>query len=57
MFQERVFFESVAAMQALCRLTGNLECKIEEIEKLSKKLTYMAKLRQLRSTLSLGMAL
>ncbi|MFH4977534.1 hypothetical protein AB6A40_004243 [Gnathostoma spinigerum] len=34
----RIFYETVAAATELCRLTGNLEHKIEAVEKLSNKL-------------------
>ncbi|OZC05777.1 NDT80/PhoG like DNA-binding family protein [Onchocerca flexuosa] len=34
----RIFYETVAAATELCRLTGNLEHKIEAVEKLSHKL-------------------
>lgn len=55
----RLFYESAAAVKELCRLTGNLEYKIEEVERISKKLSKISKLRRLdstRSTMSLGSA-
>ncbi|KFD58313.1 hypothetical protein M514_00539 [Trichuris suis] len=51
----RIFYESAAAVKELCRLTGNLEYKIEEVEKISKKLSKINKLKRfdsLRSSLS-----
>ncbi|VDK49659.1 unnamed protein product [Anisakis simplex] len=41
----RIFYETVAAATELCRLTGNLEHKIEAVEKLSNKLAKLHKRR------------
>ncbi|KRX47052.1 Myelin regulatory factor, partial [Trichinella murrelli] len=51
----RIFYESAAAVKELCRLTGNLEYKIDEVEKISKKLSKLNKLKRfdsMRSSLS-----
>lgn len=45
----RIFYESAAAVKELCRLTGNLEYKVEEVEKISKKLSKLSHLRRLDS--------
>lgn len=47
----RIFYETVAAATELCRLTGNLEHKIEAVEKLSNKL---AKLHRRRHNKDIG---
>ena len=39
----RIFYDTVAAAQELYRLTGNLECKIDQVEKISAKLARFAK--------------
>uniref|UniRef100_A0A7E4VYG4 Peptidase S74 domain-containing protein n=1 Tax=Panagrellus redivivus TaxID=6233 RepID=A0A7E4VYG4_PANRE len=39
----RIFYETVAAAQELYRLTGNLECKIDQVEKISAKLARFSK--------------
>jgi len=38
----RIFYDTVAAAQELYRLTGNLECKIDQVEKISAKLARFA---------------
>lgn len=49
----RIFYDTVAAAQELYRLTGNLECKIGEVEKISQKLArYAQKRKQLGSMAS-----
>uniref|UniRef100_A0A1I8BDD2 Peptidase S74 domain-containing protein n=1 Tax=Meloidogyne hapla TaxID=6305 RepID=A0A1I8BDD2_MELHA len=49
----RIFYDTVAAAQELYRLTGNLECKIGQVEKISHKLAqYARKRRQLGSMAS-----
>jgi hypothetical protein len=42
----RVFYETVAAAQELCRLTGNLECKISQVEQISQKLARITQKRK-----------
>uniref|UniRef100_A0A915IS97 Peptidase S74 domain-containing protein n=1 Tax=Romanomermis culicivorax TaxID=13658 RepID=A0A915IS97_ROMCU len=46
----RIFYESVAAVKELCQLTGNLECKIGEVEKISKKLSKLSRFDSMRSS-------
>jgi hypothetical protein len=41
--ENRIFMETVAAAQELYRVTGTLECKIGQVEKLSAKLAKFAK--------------
>uniref|UniRef100_A0A914UTB5 Peptidase S74 domain-containing protein n=1 Tax=Plectus sambesii TaxID=2011161 RepID=A0A914UTB5_9BILA len=45
----RIFYDTVAAAKELSRLTGNLECKIDEVEKISQKLARLARLKKLGS--------
>lgn len=47
--ENRIFFESAAAVKELCRLTGNLEYKIDEVEKIASKCKRLAKLRRFDS--------
>ncbi|KAH7693476.1 CBR-PQN-47 protein, partial [Aphelenchoides avenae] len=42
----RIFYDTVAAAQELYRLTGNLECKIDQVEKISAKLARFAQKRR-----------
>lgn len=42
----RIFYDTVAAAQELYRLTGNLECKIDQVEKISHKLARFAQKRK-----------
>uniref|UniRef100_G3UG08 Myelin regulatory factor n=1 Tax=Loxodonta africana TaxID=9785 RepID=G3UG08_LOXAF len=49
--QERIFMENVGAVKELCKLTDNLETRIDELERWSHKL---AKLRRLDSVKSSG---
>uniref|UniRef100_A0A915EDB8 Peptidase S74 domain-containing protein n=1 Tax=Ditylenchus dipsaci TaxID=166011 RepID=A0A915EDB8_9BILA len=42
----RIFYDTVAAAQELYRLTGNLECKIDQVEKISQKLARFAQKRK-----------
>ncbi|XP_064144010.1 myelin regulatory factor isoform X3 [Loxodonta africana] len=49
--KERIFMENVGAVKELCKLTDNLETRIDELERWSHKL---AKLRRLDSVKSSG---
>lgn len=42
----RIFYDTVAAAQELYRLTGNLECKIDQVERISQKLARFAQKRK-----------
>lgn len=48
----RIFYDTVAAAQELYRLTGNLECKIDQVEKISAKLARFAKNKKMGSMAS-----
>lgn len=46
-FQDQIFMENVGAVKQLCKLTNNLEERIEELEIWNKKL---ARLKRLSSS-------
>jgi hypothetical protein len=48
----RIFYDTVAAAQELYRLTGNLECKIDQVEKISAKLARFAQKRKQMGSMS-----
>ena len=50
--QERVFMENVGAVKELCKLTDNLEVRIDELEKMNKKLSKLKRYDSLKSTVS-----
>lgn len=50
----RVFYDTVAAAQELYRLTGNLESKIGQVEKISHKLAIYAKKRRQLGSMASG---
>ncbi|KAI6233671.1 Myelin regulatory factor [Aphelenchoides fujianensis] len=53
----RIFYDTVAAAQELYRLTGNLECKIDQVEKISAKLArYAQKKKQLGGSMASGLS-
>lgn len=53
----RIFYDTVAAAQELYRLTGNLECKIDQVERISEKLArYAQKRKQLGASMASGLS-
>ncbi|KAK3102622.1 hypothetical protein FSP39_012737 [Pinctada imbricata] len=50
--KERVFMENVGAVKELCKLTDNLEVRIDELEKMNKKLAKLKRYDSLKSTVS-----
>ncbi|KAI6200849.1 Myelin regulatory factor [Aphelenchoides besseyi] len=52
----RVFYDTVAAAQELFRLTGNLECKIDQVEKISAKLARHAQKRKQMGSMASGLS-
>lgn len=52
--QERIFMENVGAVKELCKLTDNLETRIDELERWSHKLAKLRRLDSLKSTGSSG---
>ncbi|MBZ3875966.1 Myelin regulatory factor [Sciurus carolinensis] len=52
--KERIFMENVGAVKELCKLTDNLETRIDELERWSHKLATLRRLDSLKSTGSSG---
>ncbi|XP_051002071.1 myelin regulatory factor [Acomys russatus] len=52
--KERIFMENVGAVKELCKLTDNLETRIDELERWSHKLAKLRRLDSLKSTVSSG---
>lgn len=48
--KERIFMENVGAVKELCKLTDNLETRIDELERWSKKLAKLRRLDSMKST-------
>ncbi|NXN19064.1 MYRF factor, partial [Indicator maculatus] len=53
-WQERIFMENVGAVKELCKLTDNLETRIDELERWSHKLAKLKRLDSMKSTISSG---
>lgn len=54
--KERIFMENVGAVKELCKLTDNLETRIDELERWSRKLAKLRRLDSMKSTVSGGTA-
>ncbi|CAK7309287.1 myelin regulatory factor isoform 2-T2 [Lycaon pictus] len=52
--KERIFMENVGAVKELCKLTDNLETRIDELERWSHRLAKLRRLDSLKSTGSSG---
>ncbi|KAM7086412.1 myelin regulatory factor isoform 5-T5 [Molossus nigricans] len=52
--KERIFMENVGAVKELCKLTDNLETRIDELERWSHKLAKLRRLDSFKSTGSSG---
>ncbi|XP_078271361.1 myelin regulatory factor isoform X3 [Rhinoraja longicauda] len=52
--KERIFMENVGAVKELCKLTDNLETRINELETWSRKLARLKRLDSMKSTVSGG---
>ncbi|NXI46204.1 MYRF factor, partial [Galbula dea] len=52
--EERIFMENVGAVKELCKLTDNLETRIDELERWSHKLAKLKRLDSMKSTVSSG---
>lgn len=50
--QDQIFMENVGAVKQLCKLTNNLEVRIEELEQWNRKLARLKRLNSLKSTVS-----
>nr|XP_033784757.1 myelin regulatory factor isoform X2 [Geotrypetes seraphini] len=52
--KERIFMENVGAVKELCKLTDNLETRIDELERWSRKLAKLKRLDSMKSSVSTG---
>ncbi|XP_071956558.1 myelin regulatory factor-like protein isoform X2 [Antedon mediterranea] len=52
--KDHIFMENVGAVKELCRLTDNLETRIDELEKMNRKLAKLKRLDSMNSTSSIG---
>ncbi|XP_022082652.1 myelin regulatory factor-like [Acanthaster planci] len=52
--KDRIYMENVGAVKELCRLTDNLETRIDELEKMNRRLAKLKRLDSLKSTSSGG---
>lgn len=50
LFQDRIFMENVGAVKELCKVTGNLENRIDQLEKINRKLCKINSLQRRDST-------
>lgn len=50
--QDQIFMENVGAVKQLCKLTNNLEVRIEELEAWNKKLAKQKRINSLKSATS-----
>ncbi|XP_064634266.1 myelin regulatory factor-like protein isoform X2 [Lineus longissimus] len=48
--KDRIYMENVGAVKELCKLTDNLENRIDELERVNKKLSKLKRLDSLKST-------
>lgn len=51
-YQDQIFMENVGAVKQLCKLTNNLEVRIEELEQWNRKLARQKRINSLKSTVS-----
>lgn len=50
--KDRIFMENVGAVKELCKLTDNLEVRIDELEKMNTKLSKLKRFDSLKSSVS-----
>ncbi|KAF2974701.1 hypothetical protein EK904_001568 [Melospiza melodia maxima] len=50
--KDQIFMENVGAVKQLCKLTNNLEVRIEELEQWNRKLARQKRINSLKSTVS-----
>lgn len=50
--KERIFMENVGAVKELCKVTDKLETRIDELERMNKKLTRLKRIDSIKSTSS-----
>ncbi|XP_066276187.1 myelin regulatory factor-like [Branchiostoma lanceolatum] len=54
--KDRIYMENVGAVKELCKLTDNLETRIDELERMNKKLAKLKRLDSIKSTSSTSTA-
>ncbi|XP_077994143.1 myelin regulatory factor-like isoform X1 [Glandiceps talaboti] len=52
--KDRIYMENIGAVKELCKLTDNLENRIDELEKMNSKLSKLKRLDSIKSTSSGG---
>ncbi|XP_068082785.1 myelin regulatory factor [Anabrus simplex] len=52
--KERIFMENVGAVKELCKVTDNLETRIDELERMNRKLVKLKRIDSLKSTSSIS---
>lgn len=50
--KERIFMENVGAVKELCKVTDNLETRIDELERINKKLSKLKRVDSIKSSAS-----
>ncbi|XP_061181397.1 myelin regulatory factor-like isoform X2 [Saccostrea echinata] len=50
--KDKIYMENVGAVKELCKVTGNLEVRIDELEKMNQKLSKLKRYDSVKSTVS-----
>lgn len=50
--KDKIYMENVGAVKELCKVTGNLEMRIDELEKMNTKLSKLKRFDSIKSTVS-----
>ena len=50
--QDRIFFENIGAVKELCKVTGKLEMRINEMEEVNRRLVRSGRTASTKSTQS-----
>ncbi|XP_034327762.2 myelin regulatory factor-like protein isoform X4 [Magallana gigas] len=50
--KDKIYMENVGAVKELCKVTGNLEMRIDELEKMNSKISKLKRLDSIKSTVS-----
>lgn len=50
--KDKIYMENVGAVKELCKVTGNLEMRIDELEKMNSKLSKLKRFDSIKSTVS-----
>ncbi|KAF5290050.1 hypothetical protein FQA39_LY14831 [Lamprigera yunnana] len=52
--KERIFMENIGAVKELCKVTDNLETRIDQLERINRRLTKLKRGDSLKSSISIG---